>query len=75
MDNNVIQIPVEEYEAMKEEIALLKDNVLLHKLNRLVELLYEEKYGLYLGNYTSDLTEASIQKNWSSENTLGMFEN
>lgn len=50
--DNVIQIPVEEYEAMKEEIALLKDNVLLHKMNRLVELLYEEKYGLYLGNYT-----------------------
>ena len=69
MSDNVIQIPVEEYEAMKEKIALLKDNVLLHKMNRLIELLYEEKYGMYLGNFTSDLTEAVIQKNWSSENS------
>lgn len=69
MDNNIIQIPVEEYEAMKEEIALLKDNILLNKMNRLFELLYEEKYGMYLGNFTSDLTEAAIQKHWSSENS------
>ena len=52
-----IQIPIKEYQAMKEEISLLKDNVLLEKMNRLVELLYEEKYGLYLGNQTDDLTE------------------
>ncbi len=67
--NNTIQIPVKEYEAMKEELALLKDNVLLEKLNRLVELLYEEKYGLYLSNDTRDLTNASIQKNWPSQNS------
>ena len=59
---NIIQIPVEEYEAMKETISLLKDTDLLRKINRLVDLLYEEKYGLYLGDDTSDLTDASIKK-------------
>ncbi len=67
--NDTIQIPVAEYEAMKEELALLKNNDLLKKMNRLVELLYEEKYGLYLGNDTTDLTNASIQKNWPSQNS------
>ncbi len=61
---NIIQIPVEEYKAMKEEIALLKDTSLLSKMNRLVELLYEEKYGLYLGNDTTDLIESSIRSSW-----------
>ncbi|MCW3111166.1 MAG: hypothetical protein JWQ09_5672 [Segetibacter sp.] len=65
-----IQIPVKEYELMKEEIALLKDNVLLEKLNRLVEILYAEKYGLYLGNNTSDLTESAILSNWSQEKSV-----
>ncbi len=49
---------------MKEEISLLKDSVLLNKLSKLVDLLYEEKYGLYLGNNTSDLTETSVLNNW-----------
>jgi hypothetical protein len=63
-----IQISVKEYEAMKEELSLLKNNVLLEKMNRLVDLLFEEKYGLYLGNDIRDLTEASIQKNWQPSN-------
>lgn len=67
--SNTIQIPVKEYEAMKEELALLKDNNFLKKMNRLVELLYEEKYGLYLGNDTNDLAEASLKKNWSPQNS------
>lgn len=58
---DVIQIPVQEYEAMKETISLLKDTELLKKVNRLVDLLYEEKYGLYMGDDTSDLTEASLK--------------
>ena len=67
--NNTIQIPIEEYEAMREEITLLKDNALLSKVNRLVEILFQEKYGLYMGDYTKDLTEDSIQKNWPSVNS------
>ncbi len=66
--NDTIQIPVSEYKAMKEELALLRNNDLLEKMNRLVELLYEEKYGLYLGENTQDLAEASMQKNWPSQN-------
>lgn len=58
--NDVIQIPAKEYEAMKETIALLKDGELMKKLNRLVELLYGEKHGLYLGDDTTDLTAASL---------------
>ena len=64
MMTNTIQIPVEEYKAMKEEIALLKDTRLLTKVNRLIDLLYQEKYGLYLGNDTTDLTEAVIRSSW-----------
>jgi len=66
---DVIQIPIKEYEAMKEEILLLKDTELLKKINRLVELLYQEKYGLYMGDNTSDLSNASIQKNWQEANS------
>jgi len=65
--NEQIQIPVAEYEAMKEELALLKNTPLLQKMNRLVDLLFEEKYGLYMGNFTHDLTEAAIQKSWDSQ--------
>jgi PHD/YefM family antitoxin component YafN of YafNO toxin-antitoxin module len=67
--NDTIEIPVKEYEAMKEELALLKNNKLLEKMNKLIELLYEDKYGLYLGNNTQDLTEASIQKDWPPQNS------
>ncbi|MBO9684148.1 MAG: hypothetical protein J7502_16025 [Flavisolibacter sp.] len=66
---DVIQIPLKEYEDMKEAISLLKDTELLKKLNRLVELLYEEKYGLYLGDNTSDLKEAAINKGWHESNS------
>lgn len=67
--NDTIEIPVKEYEAMKEELALLKNNALLEKMNRLIELMYEEKYGLYLGDNIQDLTEASVQKNWPPQNS------
>lgn len=67
--NNTIEIPIKEYEAMKEELALLKNTELLEKMNKLIELLYEDKYGIYLGNSTQDLTEASIQKNWPPQNS------
>jgi hypothetical protein len=68
--SEIFHISVKEYEAMNEELSLLRNNALLEKLNKLVDLLYEEKYGLYLGNNTSDLTEASVLKNWSSSNSV-----
>lgn len=66
---DVIQIPLKEYEQMKETISLLSDTELLKRMNRLVELLYEEKYGLYLGDNTSDLKNASIQNGWQESNS------
>lgn len=68
--SDLIQIPLKEYELMRQEIALLKDNFLLEKLNRLVKLLYEEKYGLYLGDDTTDLTDASIRNSWQQEKSV-----
>ncbi len=62
-----IEIPVDEYNAMKEEIALLRDQPLLKKVNRLVELLYEEKYGLYMGDNTSDLANTVIGQNYTEQ--------
>lgn len=66
---DVIQIPLTEYEKMKETISLLSDTEFLKRMNRLVELLHEEKYGLYLGDNTSDLKDASIQKGWPESNS------
>ena len=63
----IIEIPVDEYNAMKEEIALLKDQALLKKVNRLVELLYEEKYGLYMGDDTNDLINTAIDQNYTEQ--------
>jgi hypothetical protein len=62
-----VEIPVEEYNAMKEEIALLRNQPFLEKVNRLIELLYEEKYGLYMGNETNDLTELAIEQNYTAQ--------
>lgn len=66
---NVVQIPLKEYEAMKEKLSLLENSELMKKLTRLVELIYEEKYGLYLGDSTTDLTAASLQKAFQETNS------
>jgi hypothetical protein len=66
---DVVQIPLKEYQAMKEKLSLLEDSEFMNKLARLVDLLYEEKYGLYMGNNTSDLTAASMQKAFEEPNT------
>mgnify|MGYP000943736368 FL=1 len=55
-----ITIPIDEYGALKNEISILKEQELLHKVNNLIDLLYESKYGLYLGDFTDDLTQANI---------------
>ena len=65
----VVQIPLREYKAMKEKLALFEDSELMNKLGRLVELLYEEKLGLYMGDDTSDLTAASMQNAFQESNT------
>lgn len=64
---DTIQLTTEEYNEMKEQLILLKDSRLLGKLNRIIELLYEDKYGLYLKDFTEDLTEASIDEFFNDE--------
>lgn len=66
----IIQIPVSEYNKMKDEINLLKDNVLLKKMNTLIEYLYQEKLGITLNDFTEDLTEESINNNWDNEKSV-----
>lgn len=65
---DTISIPVSEYQSMQDELKLLRDQTLLKKVNDILELMYERKYGLYLGDFTDDLTEASIAsvKEWYS---------
>jgi len=60
----MIQIPEEEYRVLKEQIALLSDTALLKKVNKLIDLLYQEKYGLYMGDFTDDLTEHTVGRQW-----------
>ena len=60
-------IPYQEYKSLKEEISLLKDTALLTKMDKLIDLLYKEKYELYMTDFTEDLTEYSINKNWSND--------
>jgi len=62
-----IQIPLSEYQNLKKRVELLKDTKLLDKFNRLIDLLYEDRYGLFMKDYTEDLTEYSINDNWKNE--------
>lgn len=59
-----IRIPADEYRALIDELAKLKNNPDLIKIYKVVDLLYQEKFGLYIGDYTCDLTEAAIRTNW-----------
>ncbi len=63
-----ISIPVSEYQKLTSELALLKDAKLLEKLNQLIDLLYQDKYGLYMQDFTDDLTAYSIENNWNNTN-------
>ncbi len=58
---NTISIPINEYRALQEELKVLREQELLKEVNHLLDLMYERKYGLYMGDYTGDLTEATIE--------------
>jgi chloramphenicol O-acetyltransferase len=66
---NTIQIPLDEYQFMQEELILLRNTELLAKMNRLIDLLFQEKYGLFMQDYTEDLTEYSMNNAWRKEDT------
>lgn len=67
MQPNIIQVPLSEYQRLKDELSLLKDSELLKKFNKLIDLMYEDKYGLFMHDFTDDLAEYSINKNWKNE--------
>ncbi len=64
-----IQIPVSEYKKLQEELALLKDTELLQTINKLVDFLYQDKYGFYIGDFTEDLTEYAVNTAWENESS------
>lgn len=57
---DVVELPANVYSSLRKEIDLLRDQSLLIMLNEIIEIMYQNKYGLYLGNYTEDLSAASI---------------
>ncbi|HMS41769.1 MAG TPA: hypothetical protein PKE69_16175 [Pyrinomonadaceae bacterium] len=63
----MVEIPLSEYRRLKEELELLKNTELLRNINKLVDLLYQEKYGLFMGDYTDDLTETVVNEAWTDE--------
>ncbi len=62
-----IEIPKTEYQRLQEELTLLKNNELLKSVNKLVDFLYQDRYGLYMGEYTDDLTEHAVDSGWEDE--------
>ena len=64
-----IEIPISEYQKLQEELSLLKDTELLKNVNKLVEVLYQDRYGLYMGDFTDDLTEHALDNAWEIENS------
>lgn len=62
-----IQLPITEYQRLQEELVLLKNTELLQNINKLVDLLYQDKYGLYMGEFTEDLTEYAVNQAWENE--------
>ncbi len=62
-----VEIPIAEYQRLKEELSLLKDTDLLKRINKLLDIMYQDKYGLYMGDYTDDLTEAAFDDAWEAD--------
>lgn len=69
---DTICIPVNEYKSLQDELKLLRDQELLQKVNDILDLMYERKYGLYLGDYTADLAEATANsiKEWQESGDI-----
>ena len=59
-----ISIPLVEYQSLKEEFELLKNTELVNKLNRLIDLMFQEKYGLYLSDFQDDIVNEEMKRIW-----------
>ena len=64
---NTMQIPLSKYQRLQGELELLKNTELLRNFNKLMDLLYKDKYGLFMNDYTDDLTEAAVNQAWADE--------
>jgi hypothetical protein len=73
MTTETIELPVSEYKRMQEELSLLKNSDLLKKVNQLVDFLYQDKYGFYMGDFTDDLTEYAVDNAW--DDTASVWDN
>jgi hypothetical protein len=62
-----ITIPKEDFQRLRAENRILRNSPLLKRINHILDLMYEEKYGLYMKDYTDDLTQMSINKSWNNE--------
>jgi len=67
MTTETIELPLSEYQRMQEELSLLKNSELLKKVNQLVDSLYQDKYGFYMGDFTDDLTEFTVDNSWEDQ--------
>ena len=70
MTTDTIELPVSEYKRMQEELSLLKNSDLLRKVNQLVDFLYQDKYGFYMGDFTDDLTEYAVDNSWDDTDSV-----
>jgi hypothetical protein len=61
-----ISIPLVEYQSLKEELELLKNTELANKLNRLIDLMFQEKYGLYLSDFQDDIVNEEMKRIWGT---------
>lgn len=59
-----VRLPVEEYNMLIAQNKALQQNELLEKINQVLDLMYQNRYGFYLGDYTEDLTEYSINNHF-----------
>jgi hypothetical protein len=59
-----ISIPLVEYQSLKEELELLKNTELINKLNRLIDLMFQEKYGLHLSDFQDDIVNEEMKRIW-----------
>ena len=57
-----LAIPIDEYQNLVQQVNLLKQQELLKQMNQLIDLMYQSKYGFYLGDSTDDLTEYSLNE-------------
>lgn len=64
-----VQLPTQTYKLMQEELALLRNSEMLGQINRLLDLLFQEKYGLFMQDYTEDLTAYTVNHAWEKEDT------